>query len=293
MFNRQFSGTSALSEFFTVFAEKESNRMRQALVGTRSAKTFYRGEQDKGLQRKGAILDAVNAAAGARNGYVSLDGVQVDATNTVITKASGVHVVSFAPLTPQPVDSLAYEGNKGVIVGGCRFGEHLAFKNPLSTNEHCNIVRYMMYKWFETPWTFFGGNLQSIDLRANTTLTVTGALLPDAVVVGALSGAGTLVASNVTEVAALNVAPEEGPFTVSGNVTFANAVDVNVALYAKPVQEDYPIFTATELANVDLSAWTINVQSAVTLYRTKFALKQNGNTIFLRVLRPGIAMSFR
>ena len=291
-FNKRFIDDDKLADFYTIFGDKHSNKPRQAMITDRSGNSFYRGDRNNNAtHRLGALLDGVSASSACRNGFVSLDGERVEVpTNTVIN--SGVHLVSFTPLSPQPVDTLGFCGN-GYIVSGCRIGQQVAFKNALSVYERSKFLRYMMHKWFDEPWTFSTNTVASISLNAGSTLTVTGEYLPDSISVKSLGGSGEFVAANVTDVDTINVAPEEGPFTVNGNVTFANAVDVNVALHAKPVQEAYPIFTATELANVDLSAWTINVQSAVTLYRTKFALKQNGNTIFLRVLRPGITMSFR
>ena len=291
-FNKRFTGDDKLADFYTVFGDKHSSKPRQALISDRSTQTFYRGDRDNvATHRLGALLDGVTAAANCRNGFVSLDGERVEVpTNTVIK--SGVHLVSFTPLSPQPVDTLAYCG-VGYIVGGCRIGQQVAFKNALSVHERTKFLRYMMHKWFDEPWNFSSNSVDSIRLNAGSTLTVTGEYLPDSISVKSLGGSGELVAANVKDVDSIDVAPEEGPFTVSGDVTFANAVDVNVAFSAKPELEAYPIFTATALANVDLSAWTVDVQSAVPLYRTRFVLRQDGNAIVLQVLRPGTVMTLR
>ena len=291
-FNKRFTGDDKLADFYTVFGDKHSSKPRQALISDRSSQTFYRGDRNNvATHRLGALLDGVTAAANCRNGFVSLDGERVEVpTNTVIN--SGVHLVSFTPLSSQPVDTLAYCG-VGYIVGGCRIGQQVAFKNALSADERSKFLRYMMHKWFDEPWTFSSNTVDSITLNAGTTLTLAGEYLPDIISVKALGGAGEFVASNVTDVDTIDVAPEEGPFTVSGKVTFANAVDVNIAFSTKPAAESYPIFTATELVNVNLATWTVNVTCDVVLHKTRFAVSQGGNTIFLQVKRPGATLIFR
>ena len=291
-FNRSFEATEALADFYTVFSDKPGSSKRQALITATNSTAFYRGDRNnEATHRLGAILDGVSAYSSCRNGFVSLDGVRIDEpTNTVL--GADAHLVSFTPLEKQYVNTLAYCGLQ-YIIGGCRIGQQLAFKKALSPDERSKFLRYMMHKWFDEPWTFSSNTVDSITLNAGTTLTLAGEYLPDSISVKALGGSGEFVAASVTDVDTIDVAPEEGPFTVSGKVTFANAVTVNVAFSAKPEMEAYPIFEATELANVDLSAWTVDVQSAVTLHRTRFALRKNGDTICLQVMRPGTMLSFR
>ncbi len=294
-FNMRFTGDDKLADFYTVFGDKHSAKPRQATFTDRSGNPFYRGDGDTSNGKSGRKLGALicgygSSNADCRNGFASLDGEQVMPTNTVIK--TGVHLVSFTPLSPQPADTLAYCG-PGYIVAGCRIGQQLAFKKALSPDERSKFLRYMMHKWFDEPWNFSSNSVDSISLNAGTTLTLAGEYLPGSISVKALGGSGEFVASNVTDVDTIDVAPEEGPFTVSGKVTFANAVDVNIAFSTKPAAESYPIFTATELVNVNLAAGTVNVTCDVVLHKTRFAVSQGGNTIFLQVKRPGATLIFR
>ena len=294
-FNKRFTGNDKLVDFYTVFGDKSSTKPRQALFTDRATIPFYRGDGDTSSGKFGRVLGALlcgygTSAAECRNGFASLDGVQVTPTNTVIK--TGTHLVSFTPLSSQPVDTLAYCG-PGYIVGSCHIGQQLAFKEALSTDERSKFLRYMMHKWFDEPWNFSSNAVDSIAVKAGASLTVAGEYMPDSIVVRTLGGSGTFVATDVTGVSTINVSPEEGPFTVAGKVTFADEVAVNVSLAAKPELDAYPVFTATELVNADIKDWTIDVSCDVPLYRTKFALARNGGTIFLLVKRPGTALTFR
>ena len=107
-------------------------------------------------------------------------------------------------------------------------------------------------------------------------------------------------ASELIDVTALNfdwklgdAAP--GSLTVDGKVSVGATVNVTVAYDAgvRHIPGDYPLLTATTVENGATARWNLSTPGRPVRRGTGAYLTFSGNTLTLRLTKPGITVNFR
>ena len=150
-----------------------------------------------------------------------------------------------------------------------------------------------MRKWFGETYNVGGGTLSSITLADGATLSISGSYAPD-ISVREISGKGTLDVGKVSGLESLTLScAADGTWdslSVAGTLAFANNMTLYLNGCANAVPGEYVLVSAEALENAAPSSWTV-VYDAGSFRLRRIVL--DGNSIKLRILPKGVALSFR
>lgn len=190
---------------------------------------------------------------------------------------------SFAPTNVSAIGTICRDRN--CSSGGAKVAELIGFSENLPDDRRNYLMASMMHKWFGTPEPVFTNALESLSVAADATLSVGGkaALVPTS-----LSGAGTVSATAVIGVEELTL---DGPLTVVGELALASSGTITIRSgFDLTKAGSHLLVSATNLTDVDLSAWTL---VATTKRGYSLSLRQLGNGLYVHVTKPGAAIVIR
>ncbi len=172
--------------------------------------------------------------------------------------------------------------------------ELVAFTEQQTEAERVYLMGSLMHKWFGTAepvWTN-PVTIASLAVARDSVLNVSGDLT---LKVAALSGSGTVNASEMTGVAELTLESEDGalgPLTIDGDVGFADAVAVTRGEGLRRLSAgEYVLMNVTgAIANFRPANWT--VVSDINPNKT-LSVKLTGKAIVLEVRSPGMLLLVR
>ena len=251
----------------------------------RSNVDFKRGLNNR-LFRYGTESAAVSSDVS--DGYISVDNA---VTNySFVLKNDTFHLISLAPLSGKDVATISIDRSNNS--GGQCCAEILAFSDYLPAKERAFLQDKLMYKWFgkgQAPvWV---NELESVSVAKDATLTVAGG----AILTPTVTGGGTIEATRVLGIAALNLKATDRTtvegLTVEGVADFAGAVAVTLTGTdaARMKVGKYALVTATSFANLNLAQWTLSPAQL----RNEYRFVQEGNTVFLDVRPNGMLLIVR
>ena len=273
-------------EAVCVYADTVEDSSTVDVFGTTESNVTY---FKRGLS--GSLFREDLADADVQGGYIWVDGVMGSSATKVTGAPNNLHVVHIAPANGKafPMGAIGSQGSN--YAGGQRYGEYLAFAEPLNDKERTYLNGYLMHKWLgqgEAPvWT---NELTSVRVAKGARLTVSGGVI----LAPTLSGAGTVEASRVMGISALNLTASdrwtvEG-LTVMGVADFAPSVAVTLigaeAAVLRPGR--YVLLTATAFVGLDLSKWTL-----APAQKRAHRFVREGNAILLEVRQSGMCVIVR
>lgn len=255
-------------------------------VKTKSAVDYFRDSS-------GSFVGG-SASATVRNGTFWSNGVQVanPATDLLPTTPS---LVSICATGDTAVNSI--QEDRGVP-GGAYVGEEIAFCRSLTDAERAYLTDLMMSKWFaDRPmpvWT--NAHYAVASVRDGAALDF-GSGEP---VVGALSGAGTIVTKRLFGVERLAVSAADLAngkcLTVDGSVRFGDAVMValvGLAPGAELPTGEYPILQTDGLENADIEHWTLVGGESVTSRTFSFVVTEGILKLKVKSTKRGLVLMVR
>ena len=173
------------------------------------------------------------------------------------------------------------------------------FGRALSAKERGYLQAHLAHKWLGGAAPVWTNTASSVTVRNGGRLDlVNGNSLSVPTLTG--SGAASIRAGELIDVTTLNfdwklgdVAP--GSLTVDGKVSVGSTVNVTVA-YDEGVRHipgDYPLLTATAIENGATATWHLSTPGRPVRRGCGAYLALSGNTLTLRLTKPGITINFR
>ena len=184
--------------------------------------------------------------------------------------------------------------------GNCGHGyvklcEAIVFTGATNTTERAEAIHaYLLNKWKGLGANPISVGIDKVEVAAGGSLSLKSR---QPFSVASLTGGGTL---NLSGAAVKDVSSVEAGFdadgqvagpTVSGDVTFADAVTVRVSVAnPKAIRGTYTVFTADSLANVDDVDFDVQVENPG---RNAYRLVKTSTSLQLEVLPPGDVIIIR
>lgn len=237
----------------------------------------------------GTLFRTGTVAADVMDGYIWVDNKPGSGSSYVSGTTEDYHLISIAPLSGKDIGAIGVDRN--ITAGGCRYGECIGFRKYQTDKERAYLQAFLMNKWFGGPAPVWTNDLPSVSVARGATLTVIGG----SILTPSLTGGGTIEATRVMGIAALNLKATDRTtvegLTVEGVADFAGAVAVNLsgADAARMKPGKYALVSATSFANLDLSQWTLSPAQQKNPHR----FVQEGNTVFLEIQPNGLLFIVR
>jgi hypothetical protein len=272
----------------------------------------------RGHRTPGTVFEAYNQGTGVsgEDWFYAMSSVRDNAVVDGVPRPisyvlpAGFHVIAVSNNTGK-ASSYSYIGGLGCThtwdgfykeineSGGAYYSEVIVFGRALSAKERGYLQAHLAHKWLggaAPVWTNMassvtvrnGGRLDLVNGNSLSVPTLTG------------SGAASIRAGELIDVTTLNfdwklgdVAP--GSLTVDGKVSVGSTVNVTVA-YDEGVRHipgEYPLLTATAIENGATAKWHLSTPGRPVRRGCGAYLALSGNTLTLRLTKPGITINFR
>ena len=201
--------------------------------------------------------------------------------------------VSYLPITS---NAYGHNNGHGDYCGGGMLGEYIAYSRGLSDRDALKVEAYLRKKWFnaDTPG-FTPAVVSNLTVATGATLNISGGA--PMTVKGTLSGGGTVTgALALATDAVIEVAVEANntiqPVTIAGTVDLSNGGIVRLVGDARRLRGDYVLVSCPSLTAASAGTWRVEFAGARDSACKYVAFATDGAFV-LRVLPPGIVMSFR
>jgi hypothetical protein len=291
---------SSIKDIVQVSADANGSNMQWIFSDTTVADT---GRGKNGMIYENDVVKVgdynYQASSIVRNSRSWIDSVNVSPKEIV---PEGFHVFSLscnkighdaAASWYTSVGSLA--GGLHTMAGGMYIAETIGFSSLLTDEERRVIEKHLGWKWlgWERPAALYTNEIGSVAMAAGTRLELTREAGLVDFKIGAISGSG-VIAGDVVEVSSFTAkVGAEGavPFTVEGEVEFADVVTVNVVSEDGELLPygDYTLFSA-ESANLDEVRLNLNHELDG---RRRYKVYADGGDIVLKVMPSGLTVIVR
>lgn len=272
----------------TLYNVKEVHAVHKDTTVT-SGRIFGQRNSDLDFERSGGAFLSTSYSAKVLAGstYCNAEAVETPAATKV---PAGFNVISHQIPDGVPVTAISMDRNCNS--GGTMTSEYVGYATA-HTPEVCQYIdRMLMHKWLGEARPVWTRAFDSLVAAKDATLTID-CDPHEAMSAATLGGAGTIVAPELRNVAALELVSPETCLAVQGDVVFADEGTVSFETVAARLQPgEYVVFSADRIANPEVvDAWTL---SNVNLPANRiFTLKCVGNALVLKVEKRGSLLIVR
>lgn len=254
-----------------------------APVTTNGSTIYMRGSGD--------LLNRYYTSLFAQNGYLALDRETVKATDSL---PAGWHLMSVGATDYTRVDAIMQDRNCNA--GGGYVAEMIAFDFELTPEERSTLERRLMRKWGIGDETAPEKSVESVNVAAGASLTITADQRTSA---SSMGGGGTISARDLSlaEDGVMKFgwrsADDVDCLSVVGSMTFAGAVAVKVEVAgdAQIVAGEWPLLTATGgVAGLDAASLSLEMDIPA---KWSAGLSVKGGVLCLRLAPRGTVVVVR